>query len=138
MSEPIFGVFGMYIMAHEPLSTAYFINPFHQSACLYVYHRVLLLGNGSVDMFPWQRIHASTEELWEASFSIESLSYHRTACGSVYLLIVAMQWLGKHVPATTKTCWRRCFLCGPFRDKGKWAIISSQKSFLVLSTTFIN
>jgi hypothetical protein len=28
---------GMYIMAPEPISTAYFINPSHQSVCLYVY-----------------------------------------------------------------------------------------------------
>jgi hypothetical protein len=28
---------GMYIMATEPISTAYVINPFHQSVCLYVY-----------------------------------------------------------------------------------------------------
>jgi hypothetical protein len=27
----------MYIMAPEPISTAYFINPSHQSVCLYVY-----------------------------------------------------------------------------------------------------
>jgi hypothetical protein len=26
-----------YIMAPEPISTAYFINPSHQSVCLYVY-----------------------------------------------------------------------------------------------------
>jgi hypothetical protein len=28
---------GMYITAPEPISTAYFINPSHQSVCLYVY-----------------------------------------------------------------------------------------------------
>jgi hypothetical protein len=28
---------GMYIMAPEPTSMAYFINPSHQSVCLYVY-----------------------------------------------------------------------------------------------------
>jgi hypothetical protein len=28
---------GVYIMASEPISTAYFINPSHQSVCLYVY-----------------------------------------------------------------------------------------------------
>jgi hypothetical protein len=27
----------MYIMAPEPISTAHFINPSHQSVCLYVY-----------------------------------------------------------------------------------------------------
>jgi hypothetical protein len=28
---------GMCIMAHEPISTAYFVNPSHQPVCLYVY-----------------------------------------------------------------------------------------------------
>jgi hypothetical protein len=28
---------GMYIMTPEPISTAYFINPSHESLCLYVY-----------------------------------------------------------------------------------------------------
>jgi hypothetical protein len=27
----------MYVMVPEPISTAYFINPAHQSVCLYVY-----------------------------------------------------------------------------------------------------
>jgi hypothetical protein len=36
MAEPIFMKLGMYIMAPEPISTAYFINPSHQSVCLYV------------------------------------------------------------------------------------------------------
>jgi hypothetical protein len=37
MGEPIFTKRGMHIMAPEPISTAYFINPSHQSVCLYVY-----------------------------------------------------------------------------------------------------
>jgi hypothetical protein len=37
MSEQIFMKLGMYIMSPEPVSTAYFINPSHQSVCLYVY-----------------------------------------------------------------------------------------------------
>jgi hypothetical protein len=37
MSEPVFMKLGMYIMAPEPISTAYFINPSHQSLYLYVY-----------------------------------------------------------------------------------------------------
>jgi hypothetical protein len=34
--ETIFMKFGMYIMAREPISTAYFIIPFHQSVRLYI------------------------------------------------------------------------------------------------------
>jgi hypothetical protein len=33
----IFMKLGMYIMAPEPMSMAYFLNPSHQSVCLYVY-----------------------------------------------------------------------------------------------------
>jgi hypothetical protein len=51
MPEPIFMKLGMYIVAPEPITTAYSINPSHQSVCLYVYP-LPVLGNGSVDMFP--------------------------------------------------------------------------------------
>jgi hypothetical protein len=39
---------GLYIMAPEPISVAYFINPSHQSMCLCV----SLLGKGSVKFIP--------------------------------------------------------------------------------------
>jgi hypothetical protein len=32
---------GMYVMAREPNSTVYFINPSHQSLCLYVYSYIV-------------------------------------------------------------------------------------------------
>jgi hypothetical protein len=32
---------GMYIVAPEPTSTAYFINPSHQSVCLYVHPSIV-------------------------------------------------------------------------------------------------
>jgi hypothetical protein len=35
--EPIFMKLRLYIMAPEPISKAYFINPSHQSVCLYAY-----------------------------------------------------------------------------------------------------
>jgi hypothetical protein len=38
---------GIYIMAPKPISTAYCINPSHQSVCLYVYP-LLLPGNRQV------------------------------------------------------------------------------------------
>jgi hypothetical protein len=37
MAEPIFMKLGMYIMAPEPISTAYFVNTSRLSVCLYVY-----------------------------------------------------------------------------------------------------
>jgi hypothetical protein len=33
--------------------------------------------------------------------------------------IVARQQLGKDVPAAKKDCWRRRFICGPCRIRGK-------------------
>jgi hypothetical protein len=77
MPEPVFMKLSMYIMAAEPILTAYFIDPFHQSVCLYVYPRLLLLGSGSVDTFPWQRIHTPIEELLEASFYLRCVWYQR-------------------------------------------------------------
>jgi hypothetical protein len=53
MPQPIFMKLGMYIMAPDPISTAYYINPTHQS----VYFPLSLLGKGSVKTSPWQRIH---------------------------------------------------------------------------------
>jgi hypothetical protein len=36
MPEPIFMEFGMYIMAPEPISTAYFVNPSRQFICMFI------------------------------------------------------------------------------------------------------
>jgi hypothetical protein len=95
--EPIFMKLGMYIMAPEPISTAYYINPSHQSVCLYVYpsyhckatarlsvslHSVL--GNGSVTTFQQQRTHATIDKFLNALFSIRSVSYQRRVCGSLW------------------------------------------------------
>jgi hypothetical protein len=55
-------------MAHESISTAYFIYSPRGSACPNMYPRVSLLGNGSVDTFPWQQIHATVKELLETLF----------------------------------------------------------------------
>jgi hypothetical protein len=77
MPELIFMKLDMYIMATEPISVAYFINFSHQSvypsyqckAMTYLSVSLyLMLGNGSVNMFPQQRIHATVKELFDASF----------------------------------------------------------------------
>jgi hypothetical protein len=41
MSGSVFKKLGMYIMAPEAISTAYFINPSHQSLCLYINHLIV-------------------------------------------------------------------------------------------------
>jgi hypothetical protein len=55
----------MYIMASDPISTAYFLNPIHKflSVCSFP---LALLGTGSMDIFPRQKIQAIIEELLEA------------------------------------------------------------------------
>jgi hypothetical protein len=63
-------------MAPQPISTEYFINPSHQSMCLCF--PLSLLGNGSVNMFPRQRIHVTIEELFDASFSIRPVSHQKS------------------------------------------------------------
>lgn len=55
--------------------TTYFINPSLETVCLYVYP-LSLLGNGSVDKYQWQRIHAIVEELLEA-FSIRYMLHQK-------------------------------------------------------------
>jgi hypothetical protein len=41
MPETIFMKLGIYIMAPESISTAYFINPSHQSLCYHVHHPIV-------------------------------------------------------------------------------------------------
>jgi hypothetical protein len=93
----------MYIMAPELISTTYFINPSHQSVCLYVYPSTVAR--------QWLGKHVP------AAMNIRS---NRKFVGHVCLwvclcipFLVARKQLGKDVPAATKNCWRRRFLCGP-------------------------
>jgi hypothetical protein len=68
------------------------------SVCLYVYPSYLckataqlnaslisVLGNGSVNMFPRQRIHVTVEML-DVSFAARSMSYQMRVCRSVFVL----------------------------------------------------
>jgi hypothetical protein len=72
----------VYIIAPEPISVA--TSSFSLiSLCVYVYPRLSLPGNGSIYMFPRQRIHAAIEEMLDTSFSIRSVSYQRRVYGSL-------------------------------------------------------
>jgi hypothetical protein len=86
-------------MAIDPMLTAYF------KGCV---SPLSLPGNGSINMFPWERIR-TIQELLEASVSIRSVLYEMRGCDSVYCRIVAGQWLGKNFPAARKYCWKRHF-----------------------------
>jgi hypothetical protein len=68
MPEPMLMKLGMYIIATEPISTAYFINPSYRckATTQLVVSFLSVLGNGSVNTFPRQQKHATVEELLEA------------------------------------------------------------------------
>jgi hypothetical protein len=61
-------------MAPEPISTAYSINPSHQSVRLYVYAARHQLGKNVTAATNTQ---ATKEELLDTSFSMQSVSYQR-------------------------------------------------------------
>jgi hypothetical protein len=120
----------MYITGPEPISTAYFINPSHQNVCLHVYP-LPLLGNGSIDTFTRQPIHATIEDCRRRRFLYGPCRMKGESMGLfVCPLIVAKQRLGKDFPAATKNCCGSRFLCGPCRIKGTCAI-SSHQNFLL-------
>jgi hypothetical protein len=68
--EPVFIKLGiLYIMATEPVSTAYIINKSLSSVCMSLCTCLLsLLGHCSVNTFPRQWIHATIEQFWRRSF----------------------------------------------------------------------
>jgi uncharacterized protein (DUF486 family) len=77
MPEPVFMKLGMYIMAPELFSTAYFINLSHWPVCLYVYTIIVdrqRLGN---KVSATTNTHATIEELLDTSFYTLSVSYKR-------------------------------------------------------------
>jgi hypothetical protein len=79
MAEPVFMKLGMYmyIMAPEPISMAYFIDPSHQSVCLYIYPSIVARQWLSKNVTAATNMHATIEELLVALFSVWSMSYQR-------------------------------------------------------------
>jgi hypothetical protein len=64
---------GMYVMAPEPISTAYFLNPFHQSVSLYVHFTVQRFSKKKVTAEIIT--YATIVQLLDESFSKKSVSY---------------------------------------------------------------
>jgi hypothetical protein len=75
MAKQIFMKLGMSVMAPEPISTAYFINPSHQSVRIYVYQRIVASQRLGKNVTVTTNAHATIEEFLEASFSMQSVSY---------------------------------------------------------------
>jgi hypothetical protein len=60
-------------MAHEPITTAYFINPSHQSVYLYVDPSIIARQRLGKNVNSAKNTHATIEELLVASFSMRSV-----------------------------------------------------------------
>jgi hypothetical protein len=73
MPEPIFMKLDMYIMAPEPISAAYFINTSHQSVYPCIVARQWL----GKKVTKATNTRTTIEELLEAPFSMQSVSYAR-------------------------------------------------------------
>jgi hypothetical protein len=70
--EPVFLKLVIYIMALEPISTAYFINPSHQSVSGCVSP---IVARQQLDKSTTAAITRATIELLDTSFSVWSVSY---------------------------------------------------------------
>jgi hypothetical protein len=67
---------GMHVIASEPISTVYFIDPSHQPVCLYVIP-LSLLGNGSVKLHRGNEKNQQIEEMLDASYSMRPIPHRR-------------------------------------------------------------
>jgi hypothetical protein len=59
---------GMWVMSAQPISTAYFIDPFSLSVCLSLHVSPIVTRQRLGKTLPRQRIHVTIEELLDASF----------------------------------------------------------------------
>jgi hypothetical protein len=69
--------FGVYIIAFEPISIAYFINPSHQYVCLYVYPPNVARQRLGKHVTAATNTYATIKEILDASFPLRSVSYQR-------------------------------------------------------------
>jgi hypothetical protein len=84
MPEPIFIKLCVYIMATEPISTAYFISPSHQSVCLYAYSSDF--ATQRVDKhIPATKNTRNNRTILDESSTMQYAFYQRRVCGSVYV-----------------------------------------------------
>jgi hypothetical protein len=77
MPEPIFMKLGMHIMATAPISREYFMNPNHQSVCLYVSAPIVARQRLGKNVTATMNTYAKIQELLDASFSMRSVLYQR-------------------------------------------------------------
>jgi hypothetical protein len=107
MPEPVYMKLYTYITTPEPIWTAYFINPSHQSVCLCI----LIVAR--------QRLGKHVSAATNTRSSTRNIGF---VCSWVCLCIpLSLPGNGsvKTPPVSTKNCWRRRFLHDPCRMKGK-------------------
>jgi hypothetical protein len=75
MRSPCYLCCYVYIMASDPISTAYFIYPSRRSVCLYVYPLNFARQRLGKNVTVATNTHLTIEKLLDASFSMLSLSY---------------------------------------------------------------
>jgi hypothetical protein len=63
----------MYILTPDPMLTAYFINPSHQSVCLRVYPNIVVRQLLGKIVNTVTNTHATIEELSDASVSVRAM-----------------------------------------------------------------
>jgi hypothetical protein len=103
-------------MASEPISATYFINPSHQSVCLYVYPLIVARQRFGKHV-PVTTNTPNNRRIVGGIFYAVRVVSKESLLVSVFPSTGVRQCLGKHIPAATKNCWRRRFLCGPCRIK---------------------
>jgi hypothetical protein len=116
MLEPIFMKPGMYIMAPESISMAYFINPYHQFV-----HPLSLLGNGLVKI--------PLLLLGNGLVKIPLL-----LLGNSSVKTLPMQWI--HMQQQ-KNCWSRHFLWGTCHIKRSWQLVLPRTSCFYFISSFL-
>jgi hypothetical protein len=103
MPEQIFMKLGTYITAPEPISTAYFIHPSHQSVCLYVYPPIVAVQRLCRNVTAVTNTHATIGELLDASFSMWPVSYQgKYAISSSQTVFVCLFVYDAHFLALTE------------------------------------
>jgi hypothetical protein len=70
LPESIFMKLNMCIMAPEPISMEYFINPSHQSVCLHLYSSIVARQRLGKNATAATNIQATVEEFLDESFSM--------------------------------------------------------------------
>jgi hypothetical protein len=74
MPEPNFMKLGMYIMTPEPIAMTNFINPSHQSVCLYLYPFLIVARQRLGKQVPVATNTWNKEEMLDKSFFMRSVS----------------------------------------------------------------